>query len=483
MSLDTKYRPQQYSDVLGQKGIIEVLRQTVKTGKGLHQSYLFAGPSGIGKTTLGRILARALLCDDPQEGDPCDQCPSCIQILTTGTSDAFMEVDAATNSGKDHIRTVLESSSYATFSGKRRIWLFDESHQLTTGALDGMLLSMEENISGRRDKRLVVILCTTEPDKMRPTVMSRCLNFQVRLGSPRRVARRLDEICQAEGIQASMEVLTLAAELTGCHVRSGIKLVESLSFGEITRERLLAHLQLDKNDQFLTLAENLGTDIGGSLAAAKRLAQALPPRACYERLGEALQNAWIVGQGLGVPSYWPKERLQALHARLGDNLLWMAEGLALRPARLTSSLWSIDVALLHKRLLQPAQIQQKIPALAPKTTEDPPKLQGFPPETPEKPQMGAPKAINPQPFEVNLTSRDPNSPSILPQNAEKKIERDPMEPSMGTISNKGTSSAQKAPEGGKEGNQPPLTLLDIGRLLEHQVRSLAQQSKHGKRSP
>lgn len=126
MSLDTTHRPKRFAEVLGQLGSIKILKGIVKKGAGFRQSYLFAGPWGSGKTTMGRILARALLCDNPQEGEPCDQCASCRSFIDRGGSEDFVEFDAATNSGKNDIKQITESLEYATFSGKRTIYLIDE---------------------------------------------------------------------------------------------------------------------------------------------------------------------------------------------------------------------------------------------------------------------------------------------------------------------------------------------------------------------
>ena len=114
MSFDTKYRPMTFDDVLGQSGTIEVIKSFIHKGIGFHHSYMFAGPYGSGKTTLGRITARALLCENPVGGSPCDKCHSCVEILK-GESINFVEVDAATNSGKDQIRKILEELQYTIF--------------------------------------------------------------------------------------------------------------------------------------------------------------------------------------------------------------------------------------------------------------------------------------------------------------------------------------------------------------------------------
>ena len=126
MAFDTRYRPSRYEDVLGQDSSVAVLRQFVVEGRGFHQSYVFCGQHGSGKTTLGRILARALLCEAPVEGAPCDQCESCRTFLSGATHECFEELDAATKSGKADLARILEDLQYSTVSGKRRIYLFDE---------------------------------------------------------------------------------------------------------------------------------------------------------------------------------------------------------------------------------------------------------------------------------------------------------------------------------------------------------------------
>ena len=173
MSLDTKYRPRTYEDVLGQKDTIKTLKGFISSEAGWRQSYLFAYPYGSGKTTLGRIMARALLCENPVNGEPCDQCNSCKAMLNS-SHDSFIEVDAATNSGKADVKKLLESLNYTSFSGSKKLYLFDEAHQLSKDALDALLKPMEENDKGSFDKRLVCIFATTEPEKMRQTVLSRC---------------------------------------------------------------------------------------------------------------------------------------------------------------------------------------------------------------------------------------------------------------------------------------------------------------------
>ena len=200
MALDTKYRPLNYEDVLGQDASVSVLRQFIKEGRGFHQSYVFCGQHGSGKTTLGRILARALLCSSPVDGAPCNECHSCKVFLNGGTHESFEELDAATKSGKNDLARIVENVTYSTFSGKRRIYLFDESHRLSKQALDALLKPMEDNVEGSEDKKLVCIFCTTEPEKMRSTIFSRCAPaFVIRAVSPEGIAGRLAWVCEKEG--------------------------------------------------------------------------------------------------------------------------------------------------------------------------------------------------------------------------------------------------------------------------------------------
>ena len=139
MAFDTKYRPIRYEDVLGQESSVAVLKQFVVEGRGFHQSYVFCGQHGSGKTTLGRILARSLLCESPVDGAPCDQCDSCVTFLNGDSHECFEELDAATKSGKADLSRIIEDLQYSTVSGKRRIYLFDESHRLSKQALDALL--------------------------------------------------------------------------------------------------------------------------------------------------------------------------------------------------------------------------------------------------------------------------------------------------------------------------------------------------------
>ena len=352
MSLDIKYRPRKFSEVLGQENILKILRRYIATGAQFRQSYLFAGPFGSGKTTLGRILARTMLCSAvTPEGDACDTCGSCQDILTQGTSVDFVEVDAATNSGKADVQKITDEISYATFSGKRHIYLFDESHQLSRDALDAMLKPLEDNIPGSQDKKLICIFCTTEPEKMRHTIISRCApTFVIHPVSPAAIAVRLGEICKKEGIPYEEDVLVLIAEITECHIRDALKAIEGVSMlGPISRDNVAAYLKLDLNSAYLDVLENLGKDLGAVLDTTRRILERSSPVTCYEKLAEVAMLSYQVAIGAvkKTPSFWDIGRLGEIGKRQGNNLLGFAARFASRPGRPTAAMLLCDLGTLH----------------------------------------------------------------------------------------------------------------------------------------
>jgi DNA polymerase III subunit gamma/tau len=350
MALDTKYRPLTYGSVLGQNAAVSVLRQFVKEGRGFHQSYVFCGQHGSGKTTMGRILARALLCEAPVEGNPCDECQSCKVLLTPGAvHEGFQELDAASKSGKADLAKIIEDLSYSTFSGKRRIYLFDESHRLSKAALDILLKPMEDCVEGAEDKQLVCIFCTTEPEKMRSTIFSRCAPaFVVRAVEPEGIAKRLAWVCDQESIEYDQEALVTIAEVTECHIRDALKTVEGVSMlGKVSRDHVGQYLQLGANDLALSLLEAIGSDLPKAVEIATRMAMEVSPSSAYERLSEAAMCAYRSHLGVGkIPSYWPSDRVEALASR-GPSLLGVASRFSAPPHRPTRHTLVLDVGTAH----------------------------------------------------------------------------------------------------------------------------------------
>lgn len=349
MALDTKYRPLNYDDVLGQDAHKAVLRQFVKEGKGFHQSYVFCGQHGSGKTTMGRILARALLCENPSGGDPCDECSSCRILLAGGSHEGFEELDAASKSGKGDLAKIIEDLSYATFSGSRRIYLFDESHRLSKAALDILLKPMEDCVEGSEDKQLICIFCTTEPEKMRSTIFSRCAPaFVIRAVEPEKIAERLAWVCDQEEVKYDQSALVTIAEVTECHIRDALKTVEGVSMlGEVNKDHVTQYLQLGANDLALDVLESIGKDLTRAVEISTKMAMEVSPSSAYERVAEAAMCAYRAHLGVGkVPSYWASGRVQGLVKR-GAALLGVASRFSAPPHRPTRHTLILDVATAH----------------------------------------------------------------------------------------------------------------------------------------
>lgn len=350
MGLDTLYRPTTFDDVLGQEGTIRILRQYVSSGAGFHQSYLFSGPFGSGKTTLGRILARALLCSNPVGGNPCDKCNSCKSILENGSSEDFFEIDAATNSGKDNVKRIVEETQYSTFSGKRRIRLFDECHRLSTDALDALLKPLEECVPGSQDKVLVCLFCTTEPEKMRATILSRCAPaFIIQPVPPSTIAERLLKICKSEGIPADLEALVLIAELTECHIRDALKAVEGVSMmGPVNVENVSKYLHLDRSRVVLEILSSIRTDSPKALKLAGDLLSTMSPLTIYEKLADMAMLAYRTSLGaVSPPAYLDSQLIKTVGTEVGGDLLTYVERFSSRPSRPTAAMVMCDLARLQ----------------------------------------------------------------------------------------------------------------------------------------
>ena len=218
-ALPRKYRPQQFKEVVGQELITETLKNAIKTGRVAH-AYIFAGPRGVGKTTTARLVAKALNCENPVGGEPCNQCPQCLEI-TKGVHPDVIEVDAASNRGIDQIRELRESVHYAPARGKKKVYIIDEFHMLTKEAFNALLKTLEEP-----PEHALFILATTEIDKIPATILSRCQKFIFRRVPEETLVKTLSQICQKEGVEFEEEALRLIAVYSEGCVRDAESLLE-----------------------------------------------------------------------------------------------------------------------------------------------------------------------------------------------------------------------------------------------------------------
>ena len=217
IALYRKWRPQVFADVVGQEHITDVLRGEIIRGSVSH-AYLFTGSRGTGKTTCAKILAKAVSCEHPVEGDPCGECENCKKALE---SFDISEIDAASNNGVDNIRELREEVMYPPSELKRRVYIIDEVHMLSTGAFNALLKTLEEP-----PEHAMFILATTELNKIPATILSRCKRFDFHRITPENIAKRLKFICDKEQIPMTDGAVMLISRLAGGAMRDALSMLE-----------------------------------------------------------------------------------------------------------------------------------------------------------------------------------------------------------------------------------------------------------------
>jgi DNA polymerase-3 subunit gamma/tau len=230
--LARKWRPAQFSDIVGQHPIVRTLMNSIRA-KRIHQAYLFTGSRGIGKTSIARIFAKAIRCENVVVTPPdaahgiewlksCDQCASCREIAA-GTSVDVIEIDGASNNGVEAVREIRENAKYMPATGSRKIYIIDEVHMLTTAAFNALLKTLEEPPA-----HVVFVFATTEPHKIPATILSRCQRFDFRRVTMAQIQGRLSEVMKAEGIQAEPAALTLIARAAEGGMRDAMSLLDQV---------------------------------------------------------------------------------------------------------------------------------------------------------------------------------------------------------------------------------------------------------------
>ena len=217
--LARKWRPKTFADLVGQEHVVKALRNALEKGR-LHHAYLLTGTRGVGKTTIARILAKSLNCEHPKEGEPCGQCQSCRDI-DTGRFVDLLEIDAASNTGIDNIREVLENAQYAPTAGKYKVYIIDEVHMLSKSAFNAMLKTLEEP-----PEHVKFILATTDPHKVPVTVLSRCLQFVLRNMTAQQVADHLAHVLDSEQIPYETPALALLGRAAAGSMRDALSLLD-----------------------------------------------------------------------------------------------------------------------------------------------------------------------------------------------------------------------------------------------------------------
>lgn len=301
-ALYRKWRPKTFADVVGQEHITETLQRQVAEGR-LSHAYLFTGTRGTGKTTCAKILARAVNCEHPENGNPCNRCPSCLGIESGRLLDV-VELDAASNNGVDSVRALRDEAIYSPAQVKKRVYIVDEVHMLSTPAFNALLKILEEP-----PEHLMFILATTELHKVPATILSRCQRFSFRRIQPKDIVGRLNYIAGQENIDLKEDGAALLARLSDGALRDALSLLDQCA---------AAGGAIDAN----AVLDALG--LAGNVQTAQLMSLILPRDACgaLELLGKLYDGGKDVGAVLGELSTLSRELLiSATAGEGGESLL------------------------------------------------------------------------------------------------------------------------------------------------------------------
>lgn len=261
-ALYRKFRPQTFDSVIGQEHIVKTLKNQITGGRVSH-AYLFCGTRGTGKTSTAKIFAKAINCLNPHDGEPCNECELC-RAANEGRSVNIIEIDAASNNGVDNIREIREDVKYPPAEGEYKVYIIDEVHMLSPGAYNALLKTLEEP-----PKHVIFILATTDPQKIPPTILSRCQRFDFKRIGAEDIAQTLKEYAAKESIQADDDALHLVARLADGSMRDSLSLLDQCAafyYGEkLTRDKVLEIVGSVDDSVFFEMTDKIAEGDAGAL--------------------------------------------------------------------------------------------------------------------------------------------------------------------------------------------------------------------------
>lgn len=377
MGLDIKYRPRIFDDVIGQDVAVTILRSSISNNK-CSSSYLFSGPSGTGKTTIARIFAKALLCSTPVNGNPCGTCESC-KLFDEEKNYGYTELDAASVGGKEDMVKLKDDAAFISVE-RKKIILLDECHDISKQGQDALLKQVEQC-----PEHLVYIFCTTEPEKLKPTLRKRCTQFQFSRVSPSLIVNRLKYICETEKTSFEEGALQVIADRSNGHVRDALKLLEEVAyFGPITIETV-AKVSIDYADKIFEILANLGSNLPRALELSKEVTTYISVWDLYEEMTAMVCDA--VKFIYGYDNFQPrrKELMTRLRDVHGNTLIEFLSYLTTREKFIDKIGLQSDIILLHYKFctngFKPQISEQKIAVEAPAVLPTPTSEQAPSPST------------------------------------------------------------------------------------------------------
>lgn len=330
--LARKWRPQTFEEVVGQPFVVKTLQNALKSQR-LGQAYLFCGPRGVGKTTVARILAKALNCKNGPPETPCNACASCREI-SQGISPDVQEIDGASNRGIDEIRNLRENVKYLPTLGQKRVYIIDEVHMLTIHAFNALLKTLEEP-----PRHVVFIFATTEPHKVPPTILSRCQRFDFKRITPKDMAQHIRLVAEKEGVRIDGPALDLIVQRSEGSMRDAQSLLDQLIafVGTEIRYEDVAELMGEIEsalitDTCLAIVERDPKTIFKSIKTAFEKGYDL--KEFYRRIMEIFKDALFFASGadlreLGMP-LWREELVERVYRSISPETLGLILGLMLR---------------------------------------------------------------------------------------------------------------------------------------------------------
>ncbi len=332
IALARKWRPRAFADLKGQEHVVQALSNALTQGR-LHHAYLLTGTRGVGKTTLARILAKCLNCETGVTSTPCGTCSACTQI-DAGRFVDLLELDAASNTGVDNMREVLDNAQYAPTVGRYKVYIIDEVHMLSKPAFNSMLKTLEEPPA-----HVKFILATTDPQKIPVTVLSRCLQFNLKPMTPALVAQHLGEVLAQEQVACEPAALNLLARAAAGSMRDALSLTDqaiAYGSGKVEAAAVEAMLGTVRRDYLFDLLDALAAQDGDALLdQARTLAErGIAFDAALQDMGSLLTQLALMLHAPGaVESSVDLDRMQAAAARLDAETVQLYYQIALNGRR------------------------------------------------------------------------------------------------------------------------------------------------------